>query len=399
MTILLTHYKYLSSQSLCLPTELLQVGFFRNNKAQNYEAITHNLSKQEYKLKNLFCDTFVETPLFSMMLIEHQNFYCDSKNGENEDGISFSFKKGSKLLKQLKLKGNYTIPVLIKKLEQFVTKFRSNYFCVDDEPITIFEDLFINPNRCTICYNFSEEFIEYLNKRKKSLTLIQNQDFIFVKGKTQVATFLIIQSLKGLKTPFFTKRYLTDILGITGDINKKLSVALTGLKTKHAIEYKKEVCNIPGINSSFSRFNIEKIDANFVSKIKIYKFKKIKNDISKPAQTKENKTLAPKAKLKGKVANSPVYTTSACIKSNVISFNDFKSKKIKKENESSENVKSLEIDELDEAWILAVSGQDSLAFQSENGNFGVCQKSQVPKDVQVFSPEMMSKVKIKKFNF
>lgn len=50
MTTPLTHYKYLSNQALSLPTELLQVGFFRNNQEQNSEIIKHNLSKQNYQL-------------------------------------------------------------------------------------------------------------------------------------------------------------------------------------------------------------------------------------------------------------------------------------------------------------------------------------------------------------
>nr|WP_297347117.1 hypothetical protein [uncultured Glaciecola sp.] len=56
----LIHYEFLSNQALALPTELLQVGFFRNNEEQNSETIKHNLSKQRYELEELHCDTFVE---------------------------------------------------------------------------------------------------------------------------------------------------------------------------------------------------------------------------------------------------------------------------------------------------------------------------------------------------
>jgi hypothetical protein len=128
MTIPLINYKYLSNQALSLPTALLQVGFFRNNQKQNSEIIKHNLSKQHYQLNDLFCDTFVETPLFSMMLVEHQNFYIEPDNAGNEEGILLSLERGSKLLKQLKMKGKYIISVLEGKVCAFIEKFKDADF-------------------------------------------------------------------------------------------------------------------------------------------------------------------------------------------------------------------------------------------------------------------------------
>jgi len=237
MTKALTHYKYLSNQALSLPTELLQVGFFRNNQKKNSEIIKHNLSKQRYQLNDLFCDTFVETPLFSMMLVEHQNFYIEADNAGNEEGIILSLERGSKLLKQLKMKGKYIISVLEGKVCAFIEKFKGADFYVNEQPIPIFEELFINPHDNSLRFEFHEEFIDYLNERGHALTFIQTSDFVAIKRRIQVPIFLIIQSLKGLNQPFFTKKYLTDILGVKGDQNKKLSVAFKKLKEKHVLEY------------------------------------------------------------------------------------------------------------------------------------------------------------------
>ncbi len=399
MTTPLTHYKYLSSQALCLPTELLQVGFFRNDKIQNKETIKHNLSKQQYQLNELFCDTFVETPLFSMMLVEHQNFYFDSSNSDNGDCIALSFERGSKLLKQLKLKGNYMISELKGKLNEFIDKFKDNDFCVNGESITIFEDLFINHNKNTFCYELHEDFIAYLNERKHSLTLVQNSDFVAVKGKTQVAIFLIIQSLKGIDDPFFTKRYIADILGMNGYINKKLSVALGDLKAKHAIEYEKEVCHLPGVSGPFSRFNIKNVDTDFVAKMQEDKSKQTNSNASVPAQSEANKNKEPKAQQTQRVANSPIYDADIHRNSNVISFSTFKAKKIAQGKLNAEELMDLDLDEIDETWVLAVMGGNYIPYRTESGGLGVCLKSQPPKNALVFTPEIMSNVKIKKFIF
>ena len=127
--------------------------------------------------------------------------------------------------------------------------------------------MFINDFDNTLRFDFHEEFIDYLNQRGHSLTLIQNSDFVAIKRQIQVPIFLIIQSLRGLEQPFFTKRYITDILGIKGDQNKKLSVAFEKLKEKHVLNYEKEVCHLPGVPRLFSRFNIKNVEPAFVEKM------------------------------------------------------------------------------------------------------------------------------------
>jgi len=401
MTTALTHYKYLSNQALSLPTELLQVGFFRNNQEQNSEIIKHNLSKQSYQLNELFCDTFVETPLFSMMLVEHQNFYLNGDNSDNDEGIVLSFSQGSKLIKQLKLKGNFTLPVIEDKLMTFQNKFIGADFCVDGGFIKIFDSIFVNPDKKLFGYEFSEDFIAYLNDRKHSLTLIQNSDFVAVKGKTQVPIFLIIQSLKGVKDPFFTKRYIADILGLTGDVNKKLSVALGDLEIKHAIKYIKEVCNVPSSGAQFSRFNIKSVDADFVSKMEQDKLPKVTRTVSIPAKSEANQKNEPEAQPTKIMANKPICDTDSQAHSNVVCFTSFKQKQLAKEKTTADvkELFDLDLDDLDEAWCLAVSGENTVAYRTSNGALSFCDKSKIPSNVQVFTPEIISSSKIKQFNF
>ncbi|MGI2169643.1 hypothetical protein ACROAE_05535 [Shewanella sp. MF05960] len=307
----LTHYEFLSNQAIVLPTELLQVGFFRNNEKQNIETIKHNLSKQVYQLEEHHCDTFVETPLFSMLLVEYHNYYLQPNNTDNDKGVVLSLNKGTKIFKQLKMKGNYTIAQLIEKVKRFINKFRVAQFYVDDVPITVFEDLFINELDNTLRFDFHEDFIDYLNERGKSLTFIQITDFVAIKRKTQVPIFLIIQSLRNLKQPFFTKRYITDILGIKGDQNKKLSVAFNNLKEKHVLDYEKEVCHLPGVTMQFSRFNIKNVDTAFAEKMQQDKSKTAKatGNTLKPVQSEAIEENAPEAQQTQITANSPICDT------------------------------------------------------------------------------------------
>lgn len=387
----LTHYNFLSNQALSLPTELLQVGFFRNTPQQNAETIKHNLSTQQYELNGLYCDTFVETPLFSMMLVEHHNYYLQPNNAdaENDEAIILSLNKGSKIFKQLKMKGNYTIAQLLEKLNKFISKFKDRYFYVDEEPIHVFVELFINPHDNTLRFEFSEDFIDYLNKRKHSLTLIQNSDFVAIKRKIQTPLFLIVQSLKGLNKPFFTKSYITNILGIKGDMNKKLSVAFNHLKEKHVLEYEKEVCHRPGISTPFSRFNIQKVDSDFVTKIQIDKSQKAQASSSKPTSNKTNKINKPEVKETKTTSNSPISNIDK--PSDAVSFEEEKNKR----TADIEKFIDLGIDELDEAFILGVSGGDLVAYRTENGGVGAGFKSQLPQNTLIFTPELMARTKIK----
>ena len=393
----LSNYGFLSSQTLVLPTELLQVGFFRNNKLQNSEIIKHNLSKQHYQLDDLFCDTFVETPLFSMMLVEYQNFYLKPSNAENEEGITLSLNKGSKLFKQLKMKGNYTISVLLDKLKNFINKFKDAQFYFNEQSISVFEGLYINYNDNSLRFDFHREFISYLNQRKFSLTFIQNSDFVAIKRQIQVPIFLIVQSLKGLKQPFFTKRYITDILGIKGDMNKKLSVAFDKLKEKHVLDYEKEVCHVPGSPLRYSRFNIKSVDTDFADKIQQEKSKSMEIKAQKPPLSEEKKKNEQEDQQEQIAANTPIYDTEEQSSDNVVCFAKFKEKKMSEEKTriEVEELIDLDLDEFDEAWILGVSDENTVAYRTANGALSLCDKSKITKEMQVLTPEIISGSKIK----
>jgi hypothetical protein len=338
------------------------------------------------------------------MLVEHQNFYIEPDNTGSEEGTVLSFGKGSKLVKQLKLKGNYTLSVIEEKLLSFKNKFLFAEFDVDEESIKIFDSIYVNPDKKQFGYEFSEEFIDYLNERKHSLTFIQNSDFVAVKRQIQVPIFLIINSLRGLKQPFFTKKYITDILGVKGDQNKKLSVAFDKLKEKHVLEYEKEVCYFPGIPAAFSRFNIKNVDTDFVSKMEQDKLQKVSSTTTTPAKSEANQKNEPKAQPTEIAANKPICDTDSQTNNNVVCFAAFKQKKLIKEG-SPTDMKELidfeldELDELDEAWVLGISDESTVAYKTVNGALSFCDKSQIPSNVQVFTPEIMSHTKIKRFNF
>jgi len=332
----LTHYDFLSNQSLALPTELLQVGFFRNNTEQNSEIIKHNLSKQSYELEELYCDTFVETPLFSLLLVDYHNFYLKPENADNEEAVILSLNKGSKTFKQLKMKGKYLVSQLIEKIEKYIKKFNRAMFYVDEKPITVFQTLLLNPHDNSLRFEFHDDFIDYLNERGHALTLIQNSDFVAIKGKNQIPLFLIIQSLRGLDQPFFTKRYITDILGVKGDQNKKLSVAFDKLKEKHVLDVEKEVCHVPGVPIPFSRFNIKNVDTAFVEKMQQDKSKKVTKSTPKPVQSEAIKENEPEAQQTQITANSPICDTDNQSNTNVVCFAAFKQKKLTEEKANAE---------------------------------------------------------------
>jgi hypothetical protein len=233
------------------------------------------------------------------------------------------------------------------------------------------------------------------------LTFIQNSDFVAIKRKIQVPIFLIIQSLKGLNQPFFTKKYITDILGVKGDQNKKLSVAFGKLKEKHVLEYEKEVCYLPGIPAAFSRFNIKNVDADFVSKMEQDKLQKVSSSTTIPAKSEANQKNEPKAQPTQITANKPICDTDSQTNSNVVCFAAFKQKKLIKEGNPADmkELIDFDIDDLDEAWCLGVSDENTVAYRTVNGALSLCEKSKIPSNVQVFTPEIISSSKIKTFNF
>ncbi|HHY0620624.1 TPA: hypothetical protein ACVU5G_003645 [Vibrio parahaemolyticus] len=396
----LSHYDFLSNQALALPTELLQVGFFRNNAEQNIDVITHNLSQQRYDLDGLYCDTFVEILLFSLLLVEHHNYYLNSDNDENDECVILSLDKGSKIFKQLKLKGNFTLSQLIEKIENFIERFKKVEFFVNDEPVTIFEWLFINRFDNTLRFELHDEFIEYMNEREHSLTFIQKSDFVAIKRKNQIPIFLIVQSLRGLNAPFFTKSYISNILGIKGDLNKKLSVSFEKLKEKHVLEYEKELCHLPGIPKPFSRFNIKSVDNGFVAKMREDEAKAPKQR-SKPTQNQNIQESEPEAHETKTAANSAVFEADNAIHTNVVCFTTFKQKKVTKQTATAEveEALDLDLDELDEAWVLAVSDENTVACRTVNGALSLCDKSKTTNEMVILTPEIISKSKIKPFIF
>ena len=119
----------------------------------------------------------MSSKLGEVHLVDYHNYYLKSENADNEEGIILNLNRGSKIFKQLKMKGNYSIAQLTEKVKRFIVKFQEAQFYVDNEPVTIFEELFINDFDNTLRFDFHEEFIDYLNKRGHSLTLIQNSDF------------------------------------------------------------------------------------------------------------------------------------------------------------------------------------------------------------------------------
>ncbi|MBS9921624.1 hypothetical protein [Vibrio alginolyticus] len=396
----LSHYDFLSNEALALPTELLQVGFFRNNPEQNTTVIKHNLSQQCYDLEGLYCDTYVEIVLFSLLLVEYHNYYLDPSNEDNLEAVTLCLNNGSKIFKQLKLKGKLKNELLISKIESFIERFKSATFSVDYEPFTIFETLLINRNDNTLRFDFNEDFIDYLNDREHSLTFIQKSDFVAIKRKNQIPIFLIVQSLRGLDAPFFTKSYISNILGIKGDLNKKLSVSFEKLKEKHVLEYEKELCHLPGIPRPFSRFNITSVDDGFVAKMREDEAKAAKQR-SQPTQKQNIQESEPEAHETKTAANSAVFEADNATHTNVVCFTTFKQKKETKQTATAEveEALDLDLDELDEAWVLAVSDKTTVACRTVNGALSLCDKSKTTDEMVVLTPEIISKSKIKPFIF
>ncbi|MFH4642256.1 hypothetical protein [Vibrio alginolyticus] len=308
--------------------------------------------------------------------------------------------KGSKIFKQLKLKGNFTLSQLIEKIENFIERFKEIAFFVNDEPVTIFEELFISRFDNTLRFELHGDFIDYMNEREYSLTLIQKSDFVAIKRKNQIPIFLIVQSLRGLDAPFFTKSYISNILGIKGDLNKKLSVSFEKLKEKHVLEYEKELCHLPGIPKPFSRFNIKSVDNGFVAKMREDEAKAPKQR-SKPTQNQNIQESEPEAHETKTASNSAVFEADNATHTNVVCFTTFKQKKVTKQTATAEveEALDLELDELDEAWILAVSDENTVACRTVNGALSLCDKSKTTNEMVILTPEIISKSKIKPFTF
>ena len=172
-------------------------------------------------------------------------------------------------------------------------------------------------------------------------------------------------------------------------MNKKLSVAFHHLKEKHVLEYEKEVCHRAGISTPFSRFNIQKIDEDFTTKINKNKPQKAQASSSKLTYNKTKKINKPEVKETKTTSNLPISNIDE--QSNVVSFDIYKDKRAA----DAEEFIDLDIDELDEAFILGVSGGDLVAYRTESGGIGATFKSQLPQNTLIFTPELMARTKIK----
>ncbi|BDX01725.1 hypothetical protein MACH16_04730 [Marinomonas pontica] len=391
----LNDYQYLSSKTLVLPTELLQVGFFRNTEEQGQKIIQHSLTKNKYQLNSLYCDTTIDTLLFSYTLISHQANALDKCSDMSRSFEPYG--RGSKLLKYLKQKGNYTISEIEQKLFQFEEKFIKEPFYVNDEPIYIFKILSVDPDDKQLFFEFSKKFIDYLNQKKYSLTFVQITDFLAVKRKNQTPLFLIFQSMRGINSAFLTKRYISDILGITKDVNKKLSIAMKSLSSKNAIDYTKEVCITSNSQRKFSRFIINSFDPDFASKKQDCQpytpiSKTLNRSDKKPQE--QGKTLPSFPQLKA-LDNQPAEPHST--KNNVVDFFAFKAKKEQEKKLKARN--TIEVDEIDYAFLSAFLGDSDYWFKCEKGKVSICTTSEKDATFIQINPENMSALKIKTFDF
>ncbi|KIN10556.1 hypothetical protein [Vibrio mytili] len=203
-----------------------------------------------------------------------------------------------------------------------------------------------------------------------------------------------------MDAPFFTKSYISNILGIKGDLNKKLSVSFEKLKEKHVLEYEKELCHLPGIPKPFSRFNIKSVDNGFVAKMREDEAKAPKQR-SKPTQNQNIQESEPEAHETKTASNSAVFEADNATHTNVVCFTTFKQKKVTKQTATAEveEALDLELDELDEAWILAVSDENTVACRTVNGALSLCDKSKTTNEMVILTPEIISKSKIKPFTF
>ena len=82
-------------------------------------------------------------------------------------------------------------------------------------------------------------------------------------------------------------------------------------------------------------------------------------------------------------------------------FAAFKQNKLteKKANAEEKELIDLGLDELDEAWILAVSDENTVAYRTANGALSLCDKSKTSDEMVLLTPEIISNSKIKPFIF
>ena len=120
-----------------------------------------------------------------------------------------------------------------------------------------------------------------------------------------------------------------------------------------------------------------------------------------PEKSEANQRNEPEAQPSKITANKPVSDSDNQSDTNVVCFAAFKQKKLTEKGKTADmkELIDFDLDELDEAWVLGVSDENTVVYRSENGALSVCGKTQIPRNVQVFTPEIMNHSKIKRFNF
>ena len=66
---------------------------------------------------------------------------------------------------------------------------------------------------------------------------------------------------------------------------------------------------------------------------------------------------------------------------------------------SNKGYNTIDLDELDEAWVLAVSDENTVAYRTVNGALSLCEHSKTTDEMQLLTPEIISRSKIKPFIF
>ena len=154
------------------------------------------------------------------------------------------------------------------------------------------------------------------------------------------------------------------------------------------------------IPKPFSRFNIKNVDDGFVAKMREDEAKAPKQR-SKPTQKQNIQESEPEAHEAKTAANSAVFEADNATHTNVVCFTTFKQKKVTKQTATAEveEALDLDLDELDEAWVLSVSDENTVACRTVNGALSLCDKSKTTNEMVILTPEIISKSKIKPFIF
>jgi len=266
--------KALSHRALNLVTGFVQIGFHRSDEKQITE-IDNSIQNEIITSSNMHCDIKLGTSIFSHCLTTFHNDelmtdtnqqaktakkHSYSNNGE--DGITIEYGQYSHFLKFLKLRERHTLKAIDEGMEKFVKNLdESNEMTIQkyvnrqengqkvkikttSETFSIFSKLSVNTQARTLTFKFSAEFINYLNSKKSPFTHIQIEDIKKLKSnRTSASLFMMVRSIAGMtKQKFFTRKYLANCLGFTGNnSNQKLDSAFENLTNRKALKVEKKI--------------------------------------------------------------------------------------------------------------------------------------------------------------